>query len=178
MEADTVEQRAEATDNELLRLYRAYRVSWLNKTYYATLADRTKWLTGSLQVIAAISSSGAFCALRQQSGFQEKATWFALVAAGCSFIVTYLGLTRDYAEYRATSSLSAEVHAEIKNLIIQIRRTGTMTDEQGWLSKYLLNKQASLESKDTTPPNQRLVRRLTTQMNRLFPDDETAWDQF
>jgi hypothetical protein len=178
MSTEVLERGSETTSDELLRLYRAYRTAWLNKTYYAILANRARWMIASLQVVAAIASSGAFYVLKQQGIYADRAMWFALVAAACSFIVTFLGLVRDQSDYRSASASNAEIHSELKNLITQIVRSGEATDEQMWLSKYLIAKEVGYESKDVGSPRGRLTRRLTKQMNRIFPTDETAWDQF
>lgn len=171
--------QTEKTNQEMHRLFRAYRIAWLNKSYYEYLADQIKWVVIALQVFSAVVSSGAFVMLMQDPNRVGLAKWFALAAAAASLLLTFTGWQRDHAEFRTRSVQNAELHADIKKLLSAIRRTGgNITPEQAFWAEQLYAKEVTLESIELLPQKPRLIERLTARMNVLFPIGPNQWAQF
>ena len=102
----------------------------------------------------------------------------SLTAAICSVVQVSLGLDQIMNQYTQARSMYLSLFSRIETLIKDIRRRGTMSDEQVGAAKLLLSWYSGLATMDAPREDDQLTKELTAKMEETFPVTEDAWLRF
>ena len=153
---------------------------WLNAQYHGRRFDSLRRWNTSLKAVTGLAASATFVAAVSKFGDIGMHALIAasLTAAICSVVQVSLGLDQIMNQYTQARSMYLSLFSRIETLIKDIRRRGTMSDEQVGAAKLLLSWYSGLATMDAPREDDQLTKELTAKMEETFPVTEDAWLRF
>lgn len=172
LQAMTVEER-KATNLELWGLYNVQRSAYMNLLYYgrraATWARWNLWL----QVLASVGSLGAVTGFLTVGGF-DKGKWgsafIGAASAVCAALPAIMGHAEKVNKFEKLHFAYSELYQLVMRAVLDIRRSGQITDEQIGSAKLLNDLYSRLGHQDDTDRKDKVARDCEQKVRDKFPD--------
>lgn len=162
----------EKTREEINRLFNLFRIAALNVKYYgARSADQDK-TNARFQMAAALLGSAAFIGLVTKA-FGPYGSVVAQVCSVLTVAVSYYQIHYKLADKAKKLEVAhasyAELFGQCEALLLEIRRSPEITEEQLGKSVILHDRLARLASLDEKTEKTELKDRFTAEVNKSFP---------
>jgi hypothetical protein len=167
----------ESLYSEICRVWEQFRIANLNVRYYGSLAQRTKFRNSALQIAIAVCSLIALVILAAP----ELRNQFAIVAVITSGLATviagalpFLGWDEDARKYSFLNRAYQLVENQIRDTLVQMRRSNTLTPQLLGKSEMVLDSMFRLQGLDEEEYSKRALAEkgaLTEEVNHSFPAD-------
>ena len=167
--------QAEATNLELWSLYDIRATAYLNVLYYGRRASTWSGWNLAFQVVASLTSLGAvsgFLALGTNPKWKWISASIGVASAVCAIMPAILGHAEKINKFEKLHFAYCELFELSKRTLLEVRRMGTITNEQLGAVK-LLNDLCSRLGRIDDPDQKDGLRTKCEQKVRLrFPADE------
>lgn len=165
----------EALYNEICRVWEQFRIAILNLRYYGSLAQRKRFWNSLFQIVIAVSSLIAlviFANPELRSHLIIPAvisSGFATITAGA---LPFLGWDEDARKYSFLNRSYQLVENQIRELLVHMRRSETLTPQLLGRSEMVLDSMSRLQGLDEEEYSKRALAEkdaLSEEVNQTFP---------
>lgn len=174
-------QESDPYYEELNRLFYLYRLCSLNTRYYgrraASYEGYTRWALIAIAIMSAIALTVILSIDPQYSWARTGALSLSGIATVMLAVMPSFGWYERAREFRGLHFAYSQLFGQIEAVIIDIRRSGRLTQECVGMSKVVHDMYLQLHALDETDPNTRIINEENGKVLKAFPDDY-VWNRF
>lgn len=159
---------------ELRSLYNIQRTSLLNIKYYGARAAQFEEFNLGCHVVAivgSLSAVGGFLTLNDTEWGKWVAGIIGVLSAVSAALPPILQFSNKISQFERLHFSYSELFHMAKSLALDIRRSGSVTEQQIGASKAINDLYSRLGQLDETHPNPAIIKKFEQEVRTAFPQD-------